>query len=409
MEPDRRKSLIAALSSSDEEVRRSSMEELKCDLAESDLEWLVLPLSDDSWRVRKEAIEGLTGLTPTEDLVAAMIPMMDPTRELTLRNSVVEALEGIGSNATPFLILHLHVDQPDTRKFLVDILGNIADISTIPNLVGLLGDDEDNIRAAAAEALASIGDSSVAGPLMEAIADADEWVIFSILGALDKLRCPEALPVFFQYLTNQILAKPSLSGIGSMGGLSDGVNLMAMVPDLSRGAAKASFPAVGAIYRNHAAGGFQATVELREAVAGAAEENMVDFLVGQLSVSDQLEKRQNLLAVLGMVATLLFAVAGTAAAADPGHPATFGSCPGSADIPDPGFTDTAGITAEGDIDCIAYYGVTTGTSATTYSPDLPVIRQHMALFLARAAGPAGVVLDPTPPASSTSFWRCKRS
>ena len=279
------------------------MEELKGDLAQSDLEWLVLPLSDDSWRVRKEAIEGVTGLTPTEDLVAAMIPMMDPTRELTLRNSVVEALEGMGNDATPFLILHLHVDQPDTRKFLVDILGNIADVSTIPSLVGLLGDDEDNIRAAAAEALASIGDSSVAGPLMEAIADADEWVIFSILGALDKLRCPEALPVFFQYLTNQILAKPSLSGIGSMGDLSDGVKLMEMVPDLSRGAAKASFPAVGAIYRNHAAGGFQATVELREAVAGAAKENMVDFLVGQLSVSDQLEKRQHLLAVVGMVGT----------------------------------------------------------------------------------------------------------
>jgi HEAT repeat protein len=303
MEPDRKKSLIAVLSSPDEEERRSSMEELKGDLAETDLEWLVLPLSDDSWRVRKEAIEGLTRLIPTETLVAAMIPMMDPSRELTLRNSVVEALEGMGTNATPFLTLHLHVDQPDIRKFLVDILGNIADISTIPNLVELLGDAENNIRAAAAEALASIGDPSVAPSLMEAISDADEWVIFSILGALDKLRCPEALPIFFQYLHNQLLAKPSLSGIGSMGELTDGVKLMGMVPDLSRGAAKASFLAAGAIYRNHAAEGFPATAQLRKAVADSTEESMVDFLVGQLSVSDQLEKRQSLLAVLGMVGT----------------------------------------------------------------------------------------------------------
>ena len=200
MDPDTRKTLIARLSSSDEEERRRSMEGLKGDLSESDLEWLEQPLSDESWRVRKEAIEGLAGLPPTPGLVAVMIPMMDPSRELTLRNSIVEVLEGMGREVTPFLTHHLHVDQPDTRKFLVDILGNIADVSTIPGLVKLLGDGEDNVRAAAAEALAFIGDPSVSGALMDAIPNSDEWVIFSILGALDKLHCVEALPVFFQYL-----------------------------------------------------------------------------------------------------------------------------------------------------------------------------------------------------------------
>ncbi len=302
MDPDTRKILIARLSSSDEEERRRSMEGLKGALSEGDLEWLVQPLSDESWRVRKEAIEGLTGLPPTSGLVAAMVPMMDPSRELTLRNSIVEVLDGMGHEVTPHLTHHLHVDQPDIRKFLVDILGNIAAVSTIPDLVELLGDSEDNVRAAAAEALASIGDPSVSGALMDAIAGSDDWVIFSILGALDKLHCVAALPVFFQYLDSQILAKPSLSGIGTLGTISDGVKLMEMVPTLSRGAAKSSFLAVGMIFRRYAARGkFEETAGLRGAVVASAEAGMTDFLIGQLAVADQLDRRQSLLAVLGTV------------------------------------------------------------------------------------------------------------
>ena len=44
----------------------------------------------------------------------------------------------------------------------------------------------------------------------------------------------------------------------------------------------------------------------------------------------------------------------------------------------------------GDIDCIAYYRITKGTTPTTYSPDRPVIREHMALFLVRLARLVGI-------------------
>ena len=50
----------------------------------------------------------------------------------------------------------------------------------------------------------------------------------------------------------------------------------------------------------------------------------------------------------------------------------------------------------GDIDCIAYYGVTQGTSATTYSPVMSVTREHMALFLTRLAGLVGISMADDP-------------
>ena len=62
-----------------------------------------------------------------------------------------------------------------------------------------------------------------------------------------------------------------------------------------------------------------------------------------------------------------------------------------------GFEDVpAGHASAGDIDCIAYYGITKGTSATTYSPSMSVTREHMALFLTRLAGLVGIEVASDP-------------
>jgi hypothetical protein len=68
--------------------------------------------------------------------------------------------------------------------------------------------------------------------------------------------------------------------------------------------------------------------------------------------------------------------------------ATFLTCPDSASIPAAGFTDTTST----DVDCLAYYGITKGTTATTYDPTASVARWQMALYLTRAMTEAGVTL-----------------
>ena len=79
-------------------------------------------------------------------------------------------------------------------------------------------------------------------------------------------------------------------------------------------------------------------------------------------------------------------------AADPApdYLASFEACPEDI-IPSAGFVDVpASHSNAGDIDCIAYYRITKGTTPTTYSPDRPVIREHMALFLVRLARLVGI-------------------
>ena len=95
-------------------------------------------------------------------------------------------------------------------------------------------------------------------------------------------------------------------------------------------------------------------------------------------------------------------------AADPApdYLASFEACPEDI-IPDAGFSDvSARHNNAGDIDCIAYYGITKGTSPTTYSPDSPVIREHMALFLDQAGKVGWHTMFP-PPGSTTPFDGCQ--
>jgi hypothetical protein len=75
----------------------------------------------------------------------------------------------------------------------------------------------------------------------------------------------------------------------------------------------------------------------------------------------------------------------------PTDAATYSACPTGV-IPVAGFSDTTST----DVDCIAYYGITKGTTATTYSPTDTVTRWQMALFLTRMATRAGVTLGDGP-------------
>ncbi len=77
-------------------------------------------------------------------------------------------------------------------------------------------------------------------------------------------------------------------------------------------------------------------------------------------------------------------------APSPSYLAMFDACE---DIPPSDFGDLPGDQAQVDnVSCIAYFGITRGTSETTYAPDDVVIREHMALFLIRLAARVGIAV-----------------
>ena len=120
--------------------------------------------------------------------------------------------------------------------------------------------------------------------------------------------------------------------------------------------------------------------------------------------TSRLRRPIGVLAGLSLLASLLVAVPGLIKAQDPepDYLASFEACPADI-IPDADFSDDVSSSHPNadDINCIAYYTITQGTSATTYSPNDPVIREHMALFLVRLANLVGI--DLPAPSNSTPF------
>jgi hypothetical protein len=111
----------------------------------------------------------------------------------------------------------------------------------------------------------------------------------------------------------------------------------------------------------------------------------------------RLRKGWAVLAVVALVAALLAAGATTATAVTdaPDERSRVNVCVGEA-LDDWGFTDVSDDHIFHDaINCLAHYGVTIGTGdGSTFSPEDPVKRWQMMLFLTRALVPTGINLSP---------------
>ena len=103
------------------------------------------------------------------------------------------------------------------------------------------------------------------------------------------------------------------------------------------------------------------------------------------------------LTVLGLIAGLLGTGAERAAGenGESDFPATYSACVGEAEE-SAGFADADGSFAEAEINCIFHYGITKGRTATRFSTGESISRWQMALFLARGARAAGIVLPANP-------------
>lgn len=91
-----------------------------------------------------------------------------------------------------------------------------------------------------------------------------------------------------------------------------------------------------------------------------------------------------------MTAVTLALLPATAAAQSPPQRQLDHACPD--DLPDAGFDDTGGNEHAVAIDCLAFYRITAGTSATTYSPGGTVRRDQLATFMVRLLTVAGISL-----------------
>jgi HEAT repeat protein len=177
-----------ALQSDDVEERRRAASRLSEDRGDLPAELVLAAFGDGDWRVRKEATQAVTSRAPDTELIRVLVSAFRPGDNVGQRNAAVDALAAFGAHAVGPLAAELGALDADGRKLVVDTLAKAARPEALPVLRALLRDPEVNVRSAAVEAIAAIGESCAedAIALLDTCLDSDDR--FQRLAALAGLN-----------------------------------------------------------------------------------------------------------------------------------------------------------------------------------------------------------------------------
>lgn len=208
----------SALMSQDEEVRLSGLQSLYRCADEKRIDLVCASLGDESWRVRKEAVNLFLSLPDAVSNAERIIALLYDEENAGLRNSAAEILVKLNAPILPILIKAADSPDPDVRKFILDILGDIGDHGATPLMLRYLqSDPEVNVRASAAENLGKIRDTSAVPVMVKALSEPDLLVQFSLLDALGRIGCSVKVEKFIDLSEKSLLRKPLFDAFGRIG------------------------------------------------------------------------------------------------------------------------------------------------------------------------------------------------
>lgn len=212
---DRERRLTADLDSEDDAVRLRAATDLAANREAPLL--LSEALSDESWRVRRVAAEGMAaggGRNVLETLIEAL---REHHRNPPLLNAAVTALANMRDGVAPALIPLLAHDDADVRTYAALALGLVDDARSVPALVASLGDVDANVRFHAIEALGRLGDRRATDALVAVAETRDFFLAFPALDALALICDPAATQRLLPLLDEPLLAEATVSCLGAIG------------------------------------------------------------------------------------------------------------------------------------------------------------------------------------------------
>jgi HEAT repeat protein len=243
--------ITEALNSPDEEVRLQGLRDLASCEASEGLDLIFKAFGDESWRVRKESIELYLKLPISRELIGEIIELLHAEENAGLRNAAVEILTRMGRDAVPMLLAQARCPDHDVRKFIVDILGDIADPEAMPVLIAGLDDEDSNVRAAAAENLGKLKNAEAVPNLLKAMHHQDLFLQFTILEALSRIASPVSLKDLLPYKDEKLLRKALIDCLGKAGDDSAVAELVVSLTDSMRNVRESAILALVAIHNRY--------------------------------------------------------------------------------------------------------------------------------------------------------------
>ncbi|MHB8709039.1 MAG: HEAT repeat domain-containing protein [Desulfuromonadales bacterium] len=291
-----REKIAALMASADEDIRLEGIRSLGMGEAEALLDLVFQGFGDASWRVRKEATDLFLRLPVSRELVGEIIELLHAEENAGLRNAAVDILVRMGRDSVPLLLDQARCADHDVRKFIVDILGEIADPRAIPRLLVALDDEDGNVRAAAAENLGKLRAVEAVPRLLDAMRYPDVLLRFTILDALSKIGVPVPLARLLPFRDEKLLRKALIDCLGMVGDATAVSELLAGLADPMRNVRDASLLALAALAERY-------PEEVRQELAGQNVPSTVESVLGYLDEGYPAASRQAAVRVLGWLAS----------------------------------------------------------------------------------------------------------
>jgi len=145
---------------------------------------LLSALEDPNHYVRREAAKSLGRLGDERAIPALINALKDNDR--SGREGAAEGLADMKEKASGPLILALKDPDWHVRMGVLISMRIIGDKKTIPDIIGVITDENRFVRREAVKSLGRIGDKRIVGPLTDALKDEDRSVRMRAVGALVK-------------------------------------------------------------------------------------------------------------------------------------------------------------------------------------------------------------------------------
>ncbi|GAB4536250.1 MAG: HEAT repeat domain-containing protein [Thermodesulfovibrionia bacterium] len=217
----------------DPEVRREAIYSLMgIEDTSVSIPLFIKAFEDGDWRVRKSAIEGML-MIRGEDVVRSLIDALY-SENANQRNSAIEALIALGTEATDYLIKAFETDNHDVRKFVIDIFGVTADIRAMPVFLKAIHDVDENIQAAAVEHLGNLKSPLVVDTLLSVLEGDNIWLSFHAIEALGKIGDERVVDKLVSLLPERPLRKSLIKALGQIGRPDSLPSIIPYIKDESR-------------------------------------------------------------------------------------------------------------------------------------------------------------------------------